>query len=500
MIIKLLSGALLMMTTLTAAVSVAAEAQRERPNIVVILLDDLGYADVGFMKNSEADIYTPSIDALAHEGTVFTQAYVSHPYCGPSRASLMTGRMPHTIGSQFNLADYTKQGVPTQETFFSNVLQNAGYKTGIVGKWHLGNEPQYRPNQRGFDYFYGMLGGGHVYHTKDFVSAKGFDPKNTNVWEYKTPLMENNEFASEKGYEKNLYITDMLTDAGIGFIERESTKKQPFFLLMSYNAPHTPEEAKAEDEQALKEILGDKAAKDPMRLTYTAMVYGVDRGVERIVKTLKEKNLYDNTLIVFLSDNGGRLNSANARNTPLRAGKTSTYEGGIRVPMFWHWPQGKLPGTNYKHVVSSLDLYPTLIALAGATPPTGKQLDGKNILADVRTNKNTRETEPLFFMMHQPDTGNNQAAVVLNNWKWFSNGDGNWSSYDLDKNIDELKTTSASKDTPPLIAALYDWTCEHIKPAWFDDKNYDWEVSWQENKMPNWKKTFPKQFKSDHCH
>ncbi|EWH08975.1 sulfatase [Catenovulum agarivorans DS-2] len=464
----------------------------KRPNIVFVLLDDLGYADLGYMPNSEPDIYTPSIDALANQGTRFSQAYVTHPYCGPSRAGIMTGRYQHEFGSQFNLADYSTHGIPTSETYFSTVLQQAGYSTGLVGKWHLGEEPEYRPNVRGFDYFYGMLGGGHVYHTKDFVRVKDHDPADKSVWLYKIPLMENDEYASEEGYDDNLYITDMLTDVAIDYIDRESAKPNPFFLFMSYNAPHTPEQAKIEDEKALQQILGDKAASDPKRLTYTAMVYAVDRGMQRIVEKLKQTGVYEDTLIVFLSDNGGRINHASARNTPLKRGKTSVYEGGIRVPMFWHWPNGNLPQTAYSHPVSALDFYPTFTALAQGKVPQDKQLDGKDILSAVRANKNARENEALYFMMHLPtnDGGLNQTAVVLNEQKWFTDGTGNWQYFDLSSDLAEQNPQNTGPNKQVLLGELQQWACGHIKPQWFDTPRYGFEDSWNKNNMPNWSKTF----------
>nr|WP_275655672.1 sulfatase-like hydrolase/transferase [Agaribacterium haliotis] len=482
--------------------STPADSARERPNIVLILLDDLGYADVGFMPEAESDIHTPSIDELAKQGTVFSQAYVSHPYCGPSRAGLMTGRYQHEFGSQFNLAAYSEHGISTDEIFFSKVLQDAGYRTGLIGKWHLGEQPQYRPNVRGFDYFYGMLGGGHVYHSKDFIRQANYDPENKQIWDYKIPLMENENYASESGYDDNLYITDMLTDAGLAFIDRESKNKAPFFLYMSYNAPHTPEEAKAEDELALQNILGDRAAQGK-RLTYTAMVYAVDRGVKRLVEKLKATGAYENTLIVFLSDNGGRTNQASASNKPLRAGKTSLYEGGIRVPMFWHWPDGALHNGHYGHAISSLDFYPTFAALAEAEIPAGKRLDGVDVLPHIRAGTNARADRPLFFMMHQPDRGLNQSAVVLNNQKWYSSGNGQWFYYDLKHDSSESNRKNAAKQAAKqdrqLVQALYDWTCLHSEPQWFDSPSYGWESAWKTKGLPDWQKTFPKLYRAKHC-
>lgn len=487
---------------LFALMAIPAASAASQPNILILLLDDLGYADVGFMQNSEPDIYTPNIDALANDGVIFTSSYAAHPYCGPSRAGLMTGRYQHNIGSQFNLAGYTHHGVDKSETFFSKVLQDAGYNTGIVGKWHLGEEPRFQPNNRGFDYFYGMLGGGHVYHTRDFVRVRDYNPSNRGVWDYRLPLSLNNGLAPETNYDQNLYITDMFTDAGVNFIQRaERNDNQPFFLMMSYSAPHTPEEAKQSDVTALRRILGNKASNNAKRHEYAAMVYAVDRGVKKIINKLKQTGEYNNTIIIFTSDNGGRLYDANAKNTPLQNGKTSTFEGGIRVPMFIHWPNGNLPKGKYRHVVSSLDLYPTLINLANANKPRNKVLDGKDIMSDVRAGRNARPNSPLYFMMHIPkqNGGINHSAVILNNWKWYTEGNGNWKLFNLNADIGERRpvTSAATKATKqPMLNSIYRWTFDHTRPEFFDSPSYGWEDAWDNNNMPNFRKTFPSLYRN----
>ena len=189
-----------------------------RPNIILILMDDLGYADVGFMPDAASDIHTPNIDALAADGTIFTSAYVSHPFCGPSRTSIMTGRMPHTIGAQYNLAAFSGNGIATTEKFISKVLNEVGYYTGIIGKWHLGEGFEYHPNNRGFDYFYGFLGGGHEYFSNTWLNHSTYNPSNYPVGnyagDYKRPMMENNTYVATGN---GLYSTDVLTDAGVDF-------------------------------------------------------------------------------------------------------------------------------------------------------------------------------------------------------------------------------------------------------------------------------------------
>ena len=321
-----------------------------KPNILLILCDDLGYSDVGF--NGSKDIPTPNLDNLAANGTTFTSAYVTHPFCGPSRTSLMTGRYPHKIGAQFNIqpnSEGTGNGIEKSETFISKVLDDAGYFTGIMGKWHLGSDEGYRPNERGFDDFYGFLGGGHNYFPEQFKAAYARQKKNGNkvIWDYLHPLTHNGVDVDETEY-----ITDALSREASRFITDASKKEDPFFLYLSYNAPHTPLEAKEEDLKLFQHI------KDKKRRTYAAMVYAVDRGVKNIVENLKATGQYENTLIVFFSDNGGKL-KAGATNYPLREGKGSACEGGYRTPMFFHWPNVVPAGQTFNHTISALDFSET---------------------------------------------------------------------------------------------------------------------------------------------
>ncbi len=259
--------------------------KEERPNILFILCDDLGYSDVGF--NGGKDVKTPSLDALAANGAMFTSAYVAHPFCGPSRAAIMTGRYPHLIGAQFNLPrtgmrGYHTKGVPTEEPFLSKILQDAGYYTGIVGKWHLGHATEFHPNNRGFDDFYGFLGGGHNYFPAQYQAAFGRELKKgtkaKDVWNYLTPLEHNG-----KAVKETEYLTDAFSREAIRFVNEAAKKDSPFFLYLAYNAPHSPLEAKEEDLAKFAHI------EDKKRRTFAAMVYAVDRGVGQIVKTLKSQ-------------------------------------------------------------------------------------------------------------------------------------------------------------------------------------------------------------------
>ena len=260
----------------------AAETASDRPNILVILCDDLGYADVGF--NGSRDIRTPNLDRLAHNGMKFTSAYVVHPFCGPSRMALMTGRYPHLIGAPFNLPNsadsierYNRQGVPVSEPLISSTLKSAGYFTGAIGKWHMGIDPQFHPNNRGFDEFYGFLGGGHDYFPDRFQPAYERQRKlgKLPINEYLLPLEHNSQEVDETDY-----ITDALSREAVTFVTTAATKDTPFFLYLAYNAPHSPLQAKEEDMAFYANI------KDNKRGTYAGMVHAVDRGVGQVVEAL----------------------------------------------------------------------------------------------------------------------------------------------------------------------------------------------------------------------
>lgn len=452
-----------------------------QPNIVLILCDDLGYSDVGF--NGAKDIKTPTLDYLASNGTVFTSAYVAHPFCGPSRASLMTGRYAHPMGSQFNLPRNNTppgKGIPVNETFFSKVLQKAGYHTGIVGKWHLGVDKGFTPNERGFDDFYGFLGGGHNYFPKQFKAAYQRQKANgiSPIWDYLLPLEHNGVEVDETEY-----ITDALSREAVRFID-DNTKMnthKPFFLYLSYNAPHTPLEAKASDEEKFEHI------KDKNRRTYAAMVYAVDRGVKRVVDKLKESGEFNNTLIILFSDNGGRLDKG-ATNFPLAEGKGSTHEGGYRTPMFFHWPKVVPSGKKFHYSITALDFYPTLTHLAGGKIPEGKQLDGKNIWKDFIDGKPLHPNENIYVLRHRVEWSD--VGIRNNQWKALKVYNREWKLFDLSNDISEKRDVSATY--PNILKTMVDeaknWSATHIEPQWFH--NLETQKKWHEESMPHFDETF----------
>lgn len=457
--------------------------QAAKPNIVVILADDLGYADVGF--NGAKDIRTPELDQLAKGGTIFTSAYVAHPFCGPSRTALMTGRYPHEIGAPFNLPNsgdgierYNRQGVDVHEPFVSTVLHDAGYYTGAIGKWHLGITAPYHPNARGFDDFYGFLGGGHDYLPAKFGPAYDRQVKagNKHINDYLLPLEHNGKDVTETEY-----LTDGLAREAVRFVHEAAAKKAPFFLYLAFNAPHTPLQAKPEDLALFPDI------KDKNRQTYAAMVYGVDRGVGELVKALKATGAFDNTLIVFLSDNGGRTDEG-ADNSPLRGVKGDTWEGGYRVPMFFHWP-GQVPaGRRFDYPVTALDFYPTFAGLGGAALPAGKKLDGLDIWSDFLAGRDPRHDGMIYALRYRGKFS--EVGARRDQWKITRVSNGSWKLFNLEEDIGEQHDLSAKfpQRLRDMVGAAEIWSRSHVRPLWFD--NEEAEAAWDRNKMPNYGTTF----------
>ena len=451
--------------------TIAAEPTPPRPNIVLILADDLGYADVGFHGSTE--MKTPHLDRLAKGGTTFSSAYVAHPFCGPSRMGLLSGRYPYEFGAPFNLPDnstrrYTDQGISPSETLISTVLQRAGYRTGIMGKWHLGQRPEHHPNERGFDDFFGFLGGGILY----FGPYKA-NNRAGNVWDYKRFPQHNGTDVTTLTEQD--YMTDVLSREGVRFIRESANVQQPFFLLMSYNAPHTVLAAK-EDDLALFPNLSGK------RQTYAAMVYALDRGVGELVTALQETSQYQNTLIVFLSDNGGRTDQG-ASNHPLRGGKGDTSEGGYRTPMFFHWPNVVKAGKRYDHPVTALDFYPTFAGLAGANIPEGKDLDGKNIWDAVQAGISAHDGEVIYTVRHR--SGASDVGARRDKWK-LCRAEQTWKLFNVEQDLAESDDLSSLH--PEIVRQMQADVrrlCEsHTEPLWFDTEKQ--AAEWLTTGMPQY--------------
>ncbi|MEM6885185.1 MAG: sulfatase [Verrucomicrobiota bacterium] len=349
-----------------------AYGAQQKPNIVLILADDLGYQDLGYTGATE--FKTPHIDKLAATGMVFTQGYANHSFCAPTRAALMAGRYQQRFGFETNTpssAAFKRGGLPKSEVTVATRLKQVGYRTGLVGKWHLGYRSDYHPLNRGFDYFFGHLGGGHDYFR---VDSTEFEQS------YLHPLIDNKSYSNVEGY-----LTHQFTDRALGFIDEN--KEKPFFLFVSYNAPHAPWQAPQETIDSLSNI------EDPHRRAYAAMIVEMDRDIGRIVSHLAKHDLSENTLIFFLSDNGGDKPGKVASNAPFRAGKGELYEGGIHVPFIANWPGKIKPGT-FDYPVTGIDITQTAVEMAGGDT---NLMEGENLLPYATGEKTDAPHDYIFF-------------------------------------------------------------------------------------------------------
>ena len=365
------------------------------PNLILILADDLGYGDLGVTGSKQ--IPTPHIDSLAASGVRFTNAYVSSCVCAPSRAGLMTGKHQASFGFRDNLApvqpghDPEFVGLPLNQTTLAQSLKPLGYTTGLIGKWHLGELPKFSPLQRGFDEFWGYLGGAHDYFKAEAGGEKTM--AGPLVCNYKQPA-------------PLTYLTDDEGDECVDFIRRH--KDRPFFLYASFAAPHTPMQATEEDLKRFAQI------EDKVRRTYCAMVYRLDQNVGKILDEVRTLGIERDTFVVFLSDNGGPSApgmSNGSVNAPLRGGKTTVLEGGIRVPMFFKWPASLPLGVAKNEMVSSLDILPTFLAVAGSAISPSEKLTGVNLLPLLN---GKREQPPHQSLMWTYTVG---CAIRTGDWK-----------------------------------------------------------------------------------
>jgi arylsulfatase A-like enzyme len=348
-------------------------APAQPPSILFIVADDMGYADCG--AQGCKDVPTPNLDALAAAGVRFTQGYVTGTVCSPSRAALMTGRYHYRDGV-FDWIPPGKPGMHADVPTVAQYLQKAGYRTAAVGKWHLGEEEQCHPLKRGFDEFYGFLGGGRSY----FPDKPGKGKIN-----HYTQIIRGQKAAVEKDYTTHAFGRE-----AAAFLARQKGQTGPFFLYLAFNAVHTPMEAP--DDYLARFI----SIEDKKRRTYAGMLSAMDDNIGRALKALKEAGLEEQTLVCFISDNGGPIvrNAPNAsQNTPLRGGKGETWEGGIRVPFFMKWPGHLKAGTTFDQVVIQMDLTATVLELAGVQRDAKWPLDGVGLLPYLNgEKKNPHET------------------------------------------------------------------------------------------------------------
>ena len=440
--------------------SLALSAQAsDRPNVVVIVADDLGWADVGFHGNQIID--TPSLDRIAAEGAQLNRFYTT-PICSPTRAALMTGRDPIRLGVAYStIMPWQNNGIHPDETFLPELFLSAGYQTAMVGKWHLGHAQQsYHPNSRGFEHFYGHL------HTEvgfypPFASLGGKD------------FQRNGVSIDDQGYESYL-----LADEVSRYI-RERDAEKPFFIYMPFIAPHTPLDA-PEKLQAKYASMADDRGKSRSKMAdstrfmakvtgrtsarpmYAAVVDAMDQAIGRVLDTLDREGLADNTIVLFFSDNGGAVYAiGGADNAPLRGGKGDTFEGGIRVVAAMRWPE-KIPmGSRVDSIMSVMDVLPTLTSAAGIDADTQFRLDGRNMLPALIDGQTMPREKLLFFISETPFKNHVNVTAFNDEWKLIQRIETGFSSVDVTQflfNIaeDPHEHNNLAQQHPDIVADLAD--------------------------------------------
>lgn len=415
-----------------------------QPNVIIVLTDDQGFHDVGF--NGCTDISTPNLDRLAQNGVIFTNGSVSYTVCGPSRAGLMTGRYQDRFGFSRNplfAPNDPDMGLPVSEETMTSALKKAGYRTMAIGKWHLGAHESQRPLKRGFDEFFGFLTGGHKYFP-DQWTLKDISEVKSQFDAYNTRLLHNDTRVDEKEY-----LTDALSREAVHFVERNA--KRPFFLYLAYNAPHTPLQVTEKYLSRFTQITNDKRRK------YAAMVSSVDDGVGKLLEKLEALGIADNTIIFYLSDNGGPTKKNGSNNDPLRAGKGSMYDGGIHVPFAMRWPGVIPPGQVYDKPVISLDIFATMAEYAHARPEN--PLDGVNIVPYLLGKEKGQPHD--FLAWRKFD----QQHYAVRNGDFKVVNEGNDELYNLVEDIGERNALMDQAKMESLLKLKDQWMKQTIDPV-----------------------------------
>jgi arylsulfatase A len=413
-----------------AAASGSTLQQSSRPNIILLVADDLGSGDVGF--RGCKDIRTPNLDRLAAEGVQFTQAYSNGPVCSPTRAALLTGQYQQRTGIDGVIyVSERERGLSPSSVLIPEVLKESGYATGLFGKWHLGYPEETFPTRQGFDEFIGFLAGNIDYfHHVD-------RQRNPDLWN------------REKLIKDQRYVTDIVGDESINFIDRHAGR--PFFLYAPFSSPHDPFQG---PDNKPAEPFGEVAT----RATYGRMVESMDQNIGRILERVRSRKLDNNTVVFFLSDNGGVPKVAS--NAPFRGYKGSLWEGGIRTPLVARWT-GQFPaGSRVADPVAGMDLFPTALAVAGASVPRDRKIDGVNLL-DVCRGKGKLRRNSLHFQYQAPKQ-RAQSAVIRNGWKYLMDVGGNEHLFHLSEDIGEQNNLATAQPD-----RLKDMKREHT--AWLAD-------------------------------
>ncbi len=370
----------------------------DQPNVILILSDDQGVVDIGALGAN--DLRTPTLDRFVTEGVYFRNAYVAAPVCSPSRAALLTGRYPIRAGVPTNAPSRPGHpGMPTSEVTIAELLRDAGYRTALFGKWHLGTAPGYVPNDQGFDEFFGFHAGCVDYWSHYFYWAT---PHFHDLWRNRREV-----------HYPGRYLTDLIAEAAIEFV-RQVPREQPFFIYLAFNAPHYPMQAPQRDVAKFLHV-------DEPRRTYAAMLHAMDRAIGDLLDVLDSLGRLDETVVFFLSDHGATLEAraggGGGNNGPYRGHKFSLFDGGIRTPMLAWAPRRFGRGIVRDSVVMSIDLYPTIAELAGADLPKGLKIDGRSIVDLLQPGKHERTVHDALFWELGP-----QKAVRRGPWKLVVRG------------------------------------------------------------------------------
>ncbi|MFT5125976.1 MAG: arylsulfatase A-like enzyme [Kiritimatiellia bacterium] len=435
-------------------------AATDRPNILLLFADDLGYGELGCQGNPE--IPTPHIDSIAQNGVRFTQGYVTAPVCAPSRAGLLSGRNQRRFGWDINVMPHveggSEHGIPATETTLAEYLKALGYRTGIIGKWHLGARRDFNPLNHGFDSFFGFAHEGHYFVPPPYAGVstllrkKPLPDGHTGRWSSpERPLIYHDILGNEPLYDLHnpilrgfdpvdepRYLTDAFTDEGVAFLRAH--QDQPFFLFMSYNAVHSPLQGA---DAYMKKM---EAIPDIHRRIFAAMLANLDDSIGTLLATLRTLELERNTWVIFLSDNGGPTRELTSSNLPLKDGKGRLAEGGIRIPFMMQWP-GQLPaGMVYEPPVISLDIYATAGALAGK-PVDPKWADGVDLMPYLRGDRTGAPHEQLWWEYRKG------GALREGPWKIVREPRAKkWALYNLDDDIGEETNLAAAQ--PERLARM----------------------------------------------
>ena len=407
----------------------------DQPNVLIILADDLGWADLGFQGSK--DIRSPNLDRLAAQSVRFTDGHVTASVCSPSRAGLMTGKYQQRFGHEANTPP-NDQGMDVQQITIADSLKQLGYRTGVIGKWHLGNNDQFYPTKRGFDYFYGLREGSRSY----FFNAKKEDKPTSNK-----RIELNGQQEKFDGY-----LTDVLGGKAVEFVKDQPD--DPFFLFLSFTAPHGPMHATQEDLAKFASIENKK------RRTYAAMIWAMDRAIGRVLDQLDALGKADDTIVWFLSDNGGATNNGSI-NLPLAGHKGIKFEGGIRVPFLMRWSKRYSNGRAYAPMVSSMDIFATSLAAAGGDVDAAR-LDGVDLLPFLDGKQNESPHQEMYW--HKLWF----SAMRDGPWKLIYVQDYGYALYNLDEDLTEAKNLASSESDrlESMKKRMTTWKESMQEPRW----------------------------------